>query len=25
MDKLRKRAIHATLVDRAPRMVSAPR
>jgi phospholipid transport system substrate-binding protein len=25
MDKLRKRAIHATLVDRAPRMVSTPR
>ena len=25
MDKLRKRAIHANLVDRAPRMVSAPR
>jgi len=25
MDRLRKRAIHATLVDRAPRMVSTPR
>ena len=25
MDKLRRRAIHATLVDRAPRMVSTPR
>jgi phospholipid transport system substrate-binding protein len=25
MDRLRKRAIHATLLDRAPRMVSAPR
>jgi phospholipid transport system substrate-binding protein len=25
MDKLRKRAIHATVLDRAPRMVSVPR